>query len=121
MKQHLELRKRVNVFVYTKHSITFARFVMLLMLIVASARAVRASGVSENNLADSQTQPGQIASPAIQEFHFFSAEQGWLLINKHLYWTKTGGQIWTNITPTNLIGASIEAVSFIDINTGWII
>jgi photosystem II stability/assembly factor-like uncharacterized protein len=57
----------------------------------------------------------------VQGFHLVSPEEGWLLIDQHLYWTKNGGQSWDNITPSNLDQSIIRAVSFVDAQHGWLV
>jgi photosystem II stability/assembly factor-like uncharacterized protein len=57
----------------------------------------------------------------LQAFDLLSVDEGWLLINQHLYWTKTAGQDWLDISPPNLGKAMISAVSFLDTQKGWLI
>jgi photosystem II stability/assembly factor-like uncharacterized protein len=60
-------------------------------------------------------------APDVQSFRLVSPDEGWLLFDQHLYWTKTGGQTWTDITPSNPTQAIIRAVSFLDAKFGWVI
>ena len=57
----------------------------------------------------------------LQELDLVSVDEGWVLIDQHLYRTKTGGQHWTNITPPNIGQSIIRAVSFLDTQHGWLI
>ncbi len=57
----------------------------------------------------------------LQEFDLVSVDEGWVLIDQQLYWTKTGGQHWINITPPNIGRLMIRAVSFLDTQHGWLI
>jgi len=57
----------------------------------------------------------------IQGFHLVSADEGWLLIDQRLYWTKTGGQSWEDITPSNPGQSVIRAVSFLDTQYGRLV
>lgn len=57
----------------------------------------------------------------IQGFHLISAEEGWLLMDQRLYWTKTGGQNWEDITPSIPGRFVIRAVSFLDTQSGWLV
>ncbi len=62
------------------------------------------------------------AAPAlagIDAFSPVSANAGWLLSGQHLYWTQSAGQSWADITPPDLAGLAIQAVTFLDVNTGW--
>ena len=57
----------------------------------------------------------------IEAFHPVSPGAGWLLADDHLYWTQTGGKSWEAITPPDLPGLAIQAVTFLDAHTGWVI
>lgn len=57
----------------------------------------------------------------LQELDLVSVDGGWVLIGQQLYWTKTGGQHWINITPPNKGQLMIQAVSFLDTQHGWLI
>ena len=54
-------------------------------------------------------------------FDLISASEGWLRLGQHLYWTRDGGQSWTEITPPNLEPAVIQAVWFVDAQSGWLV
>ena len=56
----------------------------------------------------------------LQGFDMISADEGWIWMNRHIYWTKTGGRDWINISPLNLGQAIIRAVSFLDTQYGWL-
>jgi photosystem II stability/assembly factor-like uncharacterized protein len=57
----------------------------------------------------------------IQGFHLVSADEGWLFFDQRLYWTKTGGQSWEDITPSFPGQSVIRAVSFPDTQSGWLV
>jgi len=57
----------------------------------------------------------------LQEFDLLSADEGWVLVDQHLYWTRTGGQSWDDITPPDPDQSIIRAVSFLDTQHGWLI
>ncbi len=65
----------------------------------------------------------QIADPVsdLTGFDLVSANEGWVLLNQRLYWTKTAGQSWVDITPPNLDQSTIWAVSFLNTQDGWLI
>ncbi|MCP4544391.1 MAG: DUF1906 domain-containing protein [Chloroflexi bacterium] len=55
------------------------------------------------------------------EFQLVSPSEGWILFDKHLHWTRTGGADWTEITPPDLEQSVIRAVAFPDMQHGWLI
>src|SRR5215831_8472035 len=58
--------------------------------------------------------------PPIQGFHLVSPTEGWVWTSR-LYWTKDGGQTWTDITPPGINGMELWAVSFVDAEHGGVI
>ena len=83
--------------------------VVLCALLQALARAI---GVS------AAIQPDQTE---IQDLHLVSTDDGWLLLNQHLYWTENRGQTWIEITPADIGTSVIRAVAFLDAQHGWLI
>lgn len=58
----------------------------------------------------------------LEEFDLVSSDEGWVLIDQHLYWTTNQGQEWKDITPINLSEtAVIRTVLFLDTQNGWLI
>jgi hypothetical protein len=53
-------------------------------------------------------------------FHLLSATDGWLRLGQHLYWTRDSGQSWAEITSPNLGSSVIQAVWFVDTQSGWL-
>src|SRR5437879_5615299 len=66
-----------------------------------------------------QTTPDS-PSVSIRDFHLVSPTEGWVWTD-HLYWTKDSGQTWTDITPPNLSGGTMAAVTFVDNQHGMVI
>jgi photosystem II stability/assembly factor-like uncharacterized protein len=60
-------------------------------------------------------------APQVQAFDLISPGEGWLLTGQRLYSTSTAGQIWTEITPAELDQSTIQAVTFLDSQQGWMI
>jgi len=60
-------------------------------------------------------------APQVQAFDLISPDEGWLLTGQRLYWTSTAGQSWTEITPAELDQSTIQAVTFLDSQQGWMI
>jgi hypothetical protein len=56
-----------------------------------------------------------VSIPRIDAFEQVSARAGWMLFGGKLYWTKTDGAAWTDITPA----ANVQAVDFLDASRGW--
>jgi PKD repeat protein/photosystem II stability/assembly factor-like uncharacterized protein len=46
---------------------------------------------------------------------------GWILMDGRLYWTADNGNNWSDITPALPTTATIQAVNFPDVNTGWVL
>lgn len=69
-----------------------------------------------NILAQDETGPNELAG-----FRLISATAGWLRLGQHLYWTDNNGQNWAEITPTALGQATIQAVWFVNPQTGWLV
>ena len=69
-----------------------------------------------------QATPNPTSQPSvsIEGFQLVSPTEGWVETDR-LYWTKNAGKTWTDITPTNLNGARLAAVSFIDNQRGTVI
>ncbi|MFZ5857155.1 MAG: glycoside hydrolase domain-containing protein [Chloroflexota bacterium] len=66
--------------------------------------------------ASAQAKPEAVVTiPSIDAFEQVSARAGWVLFGGKLYWTKTEGAAWTDITPA----ANIQAVEFLDASHGW--
>jgi hypothetical protein len=59
--------------------------------------------------------------PEVGAFDLLTATEGWLLLDSRLYWTRTGGTEWADITPPDLGQSVIRAVSFIDTEHGWLV
>jgi photosystem II stability/assembly factor-like uncharacterized protein len=57
----------------------------------------------------------------IEAFGPVAPGAGWLLADQRLYWTRTGGQNWETITPPDLAGLTIQAVTFLDAQRGRVI
>ncbi|MBN1135553.1 MAG: DUF1906 domain-containing protein [Anaerolineae bacterium] len=67
---------------------------------------------------------GRVTSPEapyVQAFDLVSPNEGWLLTGQRLYWTFAGGRQWTEITPAELDRSTIQAVTFVDSQQGWMI
>ncbi len=108
---------------YTKYWIKVILLVGLALVTLFLASGVSAQTAMPGKLsieAGEQTNPDQHAA-GLQGFHLISANEGWIVINQRLYWTKTGGKAWNNITPLDLGAAAIGAVSFIDTQSGWLV
>ncbi len=56
----------------------------------------------------------------VQGYDLVSSEEGWLLMNQWLYWTRDAGQSWQDITPNGLQSDEIRAVEFLDDRQGWL-
>lgn len=60
------------------------------------------------------------SSSRLEAFGLLSAIEGWLLLDQRLYWTRTGGRSWDEITPSG-VGALIYGVEFSSSEHGWLV
>jgi hypothetical protein len=66
--------------------------------------------------------PMQVSAQArLQQFDFLTPISGWVLLDQHVFWTTDSGQTWLEVTPEIPPEASIEAVDFLDEDTGWVL
>ena len=56
----------------------------------------------------------------LQGFRPLAADEGWILASGRLYWTRTGGRSWDDLTPPDLEARAIAAASFVDAQHGWL-
>jgi photosystem II stability/assembly factor-like uncharacterized protein len=97
------MKKRFNIW-----QLAFATLVVALVLLTGSVAALESASSGE-------------ALPEWQDFHLVSAEEGWILLDQHLYWTRDGGESWDEITPSTLEQSLIAAVFFLDRREGWLL
>lgn len=64
---------------------------------------------------------GTAFAAGLQDFALITEQEGWVLLNQHVYWTTTAGNTWIDITPPNLEQAIIWAVRFTDVQHGWLV
>jgi hypothetical protein len=58
----------------------------------------------------------------LAQFDLLTADSGWVLRGRSLFWTSDAGQTWREIGPSGIpVGAQIQDVKFIDPNTGWVL
>jgi photosystem II stability/assembly factor-like uncharacterized protein len=96
----------------------------VLLTIIASfvmlARIVSQAPLS----AQAPAQAGIHAEPnatGLQGFDLISADEGWVLIGQRLYWTRTAGRSWNDITPPDVGRFIIRAATFLDARHGWLV
>ena len=70
--------------------------------------------------AQDQVQENGGFSAAPQAFQPLSPNNGWLLVEGHLYWTADAGNTWQDRSPAGSINQRIAAVNFINPNKGWL-
>ncbi len=56
----------------------------------------------------------------ITAMHLVQRNTGWVQSGSHVYWTKTNGQSWSDITPAINKSQEIQSVLFLDESHGWI-
>ena len=66
-----------------------------------------------------QTQ--ETAPVRLEKFDLLTRSSGWILLDKHLFWTSTSGQSWDEIGPDIPAEGSIQDVEFMDPNSGWVV
>jgi len=57
----------------------------------------------------------------LDRFDMLTATSGWVLLGQHLFWTSDAGQTWNEIGPSIPSDASMQAVGFVDTDTGWVL
>ncbi|PWB55791.1 MAG: hypothetical protein C3F13_03740 [Anaerolineales bacterium] len=73
-----------------------------------------ADGMIAMPAVKSLANPGEIASQNIKDTGWLSAEQGWLVVNDHLYITNNRGADWEDITP-----AAVQLASLLPSGEAW--
>jgi hypothetical protein len=57
----------------------------------------------------------------LSQFDRLTASSGWILLDRHLFWTSDAGQSWEEMTPSMPANADIQDIHFIDTSTGWVL
>ena len=57
----------------------------------------------------------------LEAFQLIAREQGWVMVNRHLYRTDDGGKTWLDITPSTLPNIIILMAYFLEPQQGWLI
>ena len=57
----------------------------------------------------------------LRQFDMLTTGSGWILLDRHLFWTSNAGQSWNEISPPIPAEASIQDVEFIDPDMGWVL
>ncbi len=86
-------------------------FILIILCLSAQACSLTPASLLASLPAQTQNNP-TLASPT--GFHLINLSQGWLWINNQLFWTETGGDKWSEITPPGLGVWSIADVSFLN-------
>jgi photosystem II stability/assembly factor-like uncharacterized protein len=55
----------------------------------------------------------------VRTMKLIGPQTGWALAGQRLYWTRTDGRAWTDITPPESQGQSIDGVFFLNSSHGW--
>jgi photosystem II stability/assembly factor-like uncharacterized protein len=69
--------------------------------------------------ADTMHDEPEPPAVAVQDFGLVSGTEGWVISGHRLYWTKSGGQSWHDISPVDQGGPEVLAVFFLDASRGW--
>ena len=59
--------------------------------------------------------------PRLEKYDLMAETSGWVLLGGQLFWTSDAGQTWEEISPAIPVDATVQAVEFIDPNTGWVL
>jgi photosystem II stability/assembly factor-like uncharacterized protein len=62
---------------------------------------------------------GDSGIPPVRDMHLMTPSTGWVLAGQDIYWTDTGGQSWTKITPPLEGTQRIDGAYFLDAAHGW--
>jgi photosystem II stability/assembly factor-like uncharacterized protein len=72
-------------------------------------------------MADPIAEALNVKPVQIQGIHLVTEDDGWMLMDRHLYWTRDGGQTWSSITPASIEPYAIKSASFRDTQHGWLL
>ncbi len=97
-------------------------FVILIVIALCLAAAGLPPAVGKTEPASQDANPASgLSASELRGFHLVSPEEGWLLLGEELYWTQDAGGAWEKITPLESSPASIQAVAFLDAQSGWVV
>ena len=65
--------------------------------------------------------PAGVGGRELAGFQLVTATAGWALLGQQLYWTDSGGEGWSDITPPGLGAGGIRAAGFADRLHGWVV
>jgi len=86
-------------------------------LVFALSFAIIVFGISPSTFVQAQDE-----SPVnLFRFDVLTTNSGWILLERHLFWTSNAGQTWEEIGPSIPLGALVQDVEFKDANTGWLL
>ena len=97
------------------NSYTFTKKLYYLMLVLPFT--ILASGFNSSPTLQAQDS-NQVR---LEQFDLVTDTSGWVLLDKHLFWTSDAGQTWSEIGPSIPTDTSVEDVEFIDSNIGWML
>ena len=63
----------------------------------------------------------ETAPVRLEHFDLLTHSSGWILLDKHLYWTSDTGHSWDEIGPDIPAEGVIQDVEFIDPDNGWVV
>ncbi len=110
------------------------RYTLLRSIVIAFAICILSHPTTQSISAGSETIPSPIVSgKALQvptsggnlaSFHLLTADEGWILLDQQLYWTRNGGKSWLLIPPAPLSKGDTQRIAtafFLDTQRGWVV
>jgi photosystem II stability/assembly factor-like uncharacterized protein len=94
----------------------FAGTVQIRFLVVGIASALTAPLLIGAEQAVRDVNSG---IPPVRDMHLMTASTGWALAGQDIFWTDTGGESWSKITPPLVSTQVIDGAYFLDADHGW--
>ncbi len=88
---------------------------LLVLAILGYGLLVRGSSTK------AQIKGSQTKALKIKSMRLLTSDEGWVLGDRHLFWTNSAGEKWVEITPQDLGTSTILNAFFIDRAMGWVV
>ncbi|RME57747.1 DUF1906 domain-containing protein, partial [Candidatus Parcubacteria bacterium] len=98
----------------------FSRFAQMLLIFLFAFLASFTALANKEEQQPPQSNPSCSFS-SLQKAKPLASEEGWVLLDHHLYWTYDDGQSWVEITPSDMASPAITEVSFLDTQYGGVV
>ncbi len=103
------------------HCYRKTRWIERLLLGVGSVLVAWLVAFGQAKLSPSSAQTELNSAAEIHAYERLGELEGWIWMGEALYLTRTGGQFWREITPPLQQGQRLSAVSFQNMERGWVV